>query len=165
MAQGIWTKEARNKPEPNTMPKLNLDDIPPVHRTGYPAPHDQAVEGRWQQRLASKTGLTKLGANRVVLKPGAWSSQRHWHISEDELVVMLSGEAVLVEDEGETVLRAGDIAVWPAGVENGHCLQNRSNADCCFLAVSAGHDSGGGYSDIDMKWGPTGFTRKDGSSF
>ena len=146
------------------MPKLNLADIPPVCRTGYPPPHNQAVAGRWQQRVGGALGLAHLGANRVTLKPGAWSSQRHWHAGEDELVVMLSGEAVLVEDGGETLLVPGDICVWPAGVENGHCLQNRSAADCCFLAVSAGDDAGGSYSDIDMKWGPEGFTRKDGSN-
>ena len=39
------------------------------------------------------------------LKPGAWSSQRHWHDGEDEFLVMLEGEAVLVEDEAATVLR------------------------------------------------------------
>jgi uncharacterized cupin superfamily protein len=32
-----------------------------------------------------------MGAQHVVLKPGAWSSQRHWHDDEDELLVMLSG--------------------------------------------------------------------------
>jgi len=147
------------------MPKLDFDDFPPVCRTGYPPPHNQAVAGRWQQRFGAASGLTQLGANRVTLEPGAWSSQRHWHFTEDELVVMLSGEAVLVEDDGETVLRTGDICVWPAGAENGHCLQNRSDAACCFLAVSAGPDTGGGYSDIDMRWGPEGFTRKDGSKF
>ena len=60
-----------------------------------------------------------------MLEPGAWSSQRHWHEGEDELLVMLEGEAVLVEDDGETVLRAGDIAAWPKGVANGHHLVNR----------------------------------------
>lgn len=147
------------------MPKLDLADFPPVCRTGYPPPHDQAVAGRWQQRLASALGLAHLGANRVALEPGAWSSQRHWHFTEDELVVMLSGEAVLVEDDGETVLRPGDICIWPAGAENGHCLQNRSDTECSFLAVSAGADTGGSYPDIDMCWGPGGFTRKDGSKF
>ena len=145
------------------MPKLDLADFPLVCRTGYPPPYSEAVAGRWQQRFAAKLGLAHLGATRVVLKPGAWSSQRHWHFAEDELVVMLSGEAVLVEDGGETMLAPGDICIWPAGVEYGHCIQNRSTADCCFLAVSAGEDAGGSYSNIDLCWGPDGFKRKDGT--
>ncbi|TIX52074.1 cupin domain-containing protein [Alteraurantiacibacter aquimixticola] len=148
------------------MPKLDLDAIDAVNRTGYPPPHDKAVEGRWQRRFATASGLTRLGANHVVLKPGAWTSQRHWHDHADELVVMLEGEAVLVEDEGETVLGPGDIAVFPGGVPNGHVIQNRSDSDCVLLAVSAGHEEDSGeYSDIDMRFGPEGFTHKDGTPY
>lgn len=148
------------------MPKLDLAAITPVNRTAYPPPHDKAVDGRWQQRFGALAGFAHLGANRVTLDPGAWSSQRHWHHGEDELVVMLAGEAVLVEDDGETVLHPGDICVWAAGVPNGHVIQNRSTVPCTFLAVSAGDASAGGvYSDIDMMWGPQGFTRKDGTPY
>jgi uncharacterized cupin superfamily protein len=149
------------------MPKLDLAAIPQTNRTGYPPPYDQAVAGRWVRRLRPAAGLTDLGAAHVVLKPGAWSSQRHWHAEEDELVVILEGEAVLVEDEGETVLRAGDIAAWPKGVKNGHVLQNRSGADCVMLAVSAGDTAAdyGEYPDIDMKFAPDGYLRKDGTPY
>jgi uncharacterized cupin superfamily protein len=149
------------------MPKIDLDAIPQTNRTGYPDPFDQAVAGRWYRRLARAAGLNEIGASHVVLKPGAWSSQRHWHAGVDELVVMLSGEAVLVEDDGETVLRAGDVAAWPKGATNGHCLQNRSDADCCFVAISAGDSANdrGEYPDIDMMFEPGGFTRKDGTPY
>lgn len=149
------------------MPKLNLDSLPQSNRTGYPAPFDQAVQGRWYRRLAEPAGLTRMGASHVVLKPGAWSSQRHWHAEEDELLVMISGEAVLAEDEGETVLRAGDIAAWPKGVRNGHHLQNRSDRDCVFVAISAGdrHKDHGEYPDIDLLFDAEGYARKDGSRY
>ena len=149
------------------MPKIDLDAIPQVNRTGYPPPYNSDVQGRWYRRLAPVGGLTVMGASHVVLKPGAWSSQRHWHAGVDELLVMLSGEAVLVEDDGETVLRAGDVAAWPRGAENGHCLQNRGDADCSFVAISAGDaaNDAGDYPDIDMRFGPGGFTRKDGTPY
>ena len=149
------------------MPKIDLEAVEQTERTGYPAPHDRAVAGRWQRRLAAPAGLTEMGASHVVLKPGAWSSQRHWHHGVDELLVMLSGEAVLVEDDGETVLHAGDVAAWPKGAPNGHCLQNRSDRDCSFVAISAGdsENDSGEYSDIDMRFGPGGFTHKDGTPY
>ena len=147
------------------MPKLDLDTIPQTNATGYPAPFDVAVAGRRYRRLAPSAGLTEMGVSHVTLAPGAWSSQRHWHATEDEFVVILAGEAVLVEDDAETMLRAGDIATFPKGVANGHCLQNRSEAECSFLAVSAGENNGGSYSDIDMCWGPEGFTHKDGTKY
>jgi uncharacterized cupin superfamily protein len=149
------------------MPKIDLDVIAQTNRTGYPPPFDQDVAGRWYRRLAPASGLTQMGASHVVLKPGAWSSQRHWHAEEDELLVMLSGEAVLVEDDGETVLRAGDIAAWPKGLRNGHHLQNRSQANCSFVAVSAGDSARdyGEYPDIDLKFSGDAYLHKDGTPY
>ncbi|GAA4005928.1 cupin domain-containing protein [Sphingomonas humi] len=146
------------------MPKLDLDAIAEVNRTGYPSPHDQAVQGRWYRRLAPAGGLTEFGASLVRLDPGAWSSQRHWHEGEDELLVMLEGEAILAEDSGDTLLRAGDVAAFPKGVRNGHHLRNDSDRPCRFLVVGGGPQSGGSYSDIDMLFTADGrYTRKDGT--
>ena len=149
------------------MPKIDLAAIPQANRTGYPPPYDEAVQGRWVRRLAGPTGLTEMGASHVVLKPGAWTSQRHWHALEDELLVMLSGEAVLVEDDGETVLHAGDVAAWPKGVRNGHTIQNRSDSDCSLIAISAGDSERdyGEYPDIDLKFAPEGYLHKDGTPY
>src|SRR3546814_18553351 len=94
------------------MPKLDLDTIPQTNTTGYPAPYDAPVQGRWYRRLAPPTGLSDFAASHVVLKPGAWSSQRHWHDGEDAMLVMIAGEAVLVGDDGRWPMRPGDIAGW-----------------------------------------------------
>lgn len=148
------------------MPKLDLEAIPPSNGTGYPPPFDAAVAGRWWRRLAPVGGLTEMGASLVVLKPGAWSSQRHYHHGEDELVIMLSGEAVLVEEGTRTVLRAGDVCAWAKGVENGHHLINESDADCSMVAVSAGTNMGGFYPDIDMMWtADNRYVHKDGRGY
>lgn len=148
------------------MPKLDLAAIPQVNSTGYPPPFDQAVAGRWYRRLSPAAGLTDFGVSHVVLKPGAWSSQRHWHDDEDEFLVMLAGEAVLVEDEGPVTLRAGDVAAFPKGTGNGHHLRNDSAHDCCFVVMSGGGRSAGGYSDIDMSFTADGqYTRKDGTPY
>lgn len=148
------------------MPKLDLNAIEQVNRTGYPPPHNEAVQGRWYRRLAPASGLKDFGASHVVLKPGAWSSQRHWHNGEDEFLVMISGEAVLVEDDGRTTLGPGDCAAFPKGTGNGHHLVNESGQDCVFVVVGGGTNTGGGYSDIDMMFTADGrYTRKDGTPF
>lgn len=148
------------------MPRFDLDVIMPNNLTGYPAPFDAEVAGRWKRRVGPPAGFTQLGACHVTLKPGAWSSQRHWHDGEDEMVVMLSGEAVLVEDGARTVLRTGDVATFAAGVANGHHLVNESDADCCFVAVSAGPRAGGAYADIDMLFtADDRYVHKDGTPY
>ncbi|MFL6733240.1 MAG: cupin domain-containing protein [Sphingomicrobium sp.] len=148
------------------MPKIDLQNLEQTNRTGYPPPFNEPVAGRWQRKVAEAAGLTELGARHVVLEPGAWSSQRHWHEGEDELLVMLTGRAVLVEDDGETELAPGDVAAWPKGVRNGHHLVNRSAEPCSFVCVSAGKELGGAYSDIDMKWTiEGGYVHKDGTPY
>ena len=86
------------------------------------------------------------------MKPGAQSSLRHWHAAEDEFVYMLEGEAVLFENEGETVLKPGDAAGFKAGVANGHCLVNRSTQDAVFLEIGtrAARETAE-YPDIDLR--------------
>ncbi len=148
------------------MPKVDMDSIEPNNITGYPPPFDAEVEGRWKRRLGPVCGLTDFGVSQVTLKPGAWSSQRHWHNGEDEFLVMVDGEAVLVEDDGRTILKAGDCAAWPKGSTNGHHLINESQQDCSFVVVGGGTNTGGGYSDVDLAFTSEGkYAHKDGTLY
>lgn len=152
------------------MPKLDLENIPIRTGTGYPPAHAGEVAGRTSKRLGDAGGLTQFGANLIMLEPGAWASQRHWHENEDEFVMIVSGELMMVEEDGETIMRAGDFATHKAGVPNGHHLVNRSNASASFLVI--GTRDGPErvhYPDIDMIFTDDGksksFTRRDGSKF
>tara|TARA_R110000868_G_scaffold53744_6_gene168645 strand:- start:40645 stop:41115 length:471 start_codon:yes stop_codon:yes gene_type:complete len=148
------------------MAKFAISDVEEASRCGYPAPFNEPCKGRHARRLAEGRGLTQFGVNQVRLEPGAWSSQRHWHTHEDEFVQMISGEAVLITDVGETVMRAGDCAAFPAGVENGHHLVNRSKEDCVFLAIGTRIDADGcDYPDIDMKAVPERYDRPGTGTF
>jgi hypothetical protein len=89
--------------------------IVPVIGTDYPAPFDQRCRTRERRKLGDQANLTQFGVNLLRLIPGAWSSQRHWHTGSDEFVYVISGEVVLVSDDGEEMLRAGDAAGFKAG--------------------------------------------------
>jgi len=119
------------------MPKIDLAATPGRRGSGYPAPFDAPCAGRVRQRLGNAGGLTDFGVNLMRLPPGGWSSQRHWHSHEDEFVYVLEGELTLVEDAGETRLRAGDCAAFPKGSGDGHHLINRSGADAVYLEVGS----------------------------
>jgi uncharacterized cupin superfamily protein len=134
------------------MPKIDIATLKLDTYSGYPEPFRQVTVGRERKRLGNAVGLDQFGVNLTTLKPGAASSQRHWHENEDELVYMLEGEVVLVEDEGETVLRPGDAAGWKSGVANGHCLINRTDRDAVFLEIGTrAKAERAHYSDIDMQ--------------
>jgi uncharacterized cupin superfamily protein len=117
------------------MPKIDIAAVPERKGTGYPAPFDAPCADRVRQRLGDAGGLTDVGVNLMRLPPGNWSSQRHWHSEEDELVYVLEGELVLIEDGGETVLRAGDCAAFPKNSGNGHHMINRSATMAVYLEV------------------------------
>ncbi len=117
------------------MPKIDIAAVPVIAATGYPPPYRSVVDGRSRQRLGDAGGLAQYGVNLTRLKPGAASALRHWHETEDEFVFMVAGEATLVEDSGETLLKAGEAAAFPAGAPNGHHLVNRSGADAVYLEI------------------------------
>ncbi|HSO36179.1 MAG TPA: cupin domain-containing protein [Labilithrix sp.] len=145
------------------MPKLDLGSIPVLTGTGYLEPYRAQVAGRSRLAIAEAGGLTDFGASLCTLAPGAWSSQRHWHSAEDELVVVLSGELTLVTDAGAEPLRPGDCATFAKGVADGHHLQNRSSAPATFLAVGGNlpDEDECHYPDIDQFYSTaTGFVRK-----
>lgn len=148
------------------MPKLNLDAIPQANATGYPSQYAGEVEGHWYRRLSPAAGLMDFGASHVTLKPGAWSAQRHWHENEDELLVVIAGEAVLVDDHGRTPLHPGDVAAFPKNDGNGHCLVNESSEDCIYLVVGKSTNGACHYPDVDMhEFGGGDKRRKDGTAF
>ncbi len=133
------------------MPKVDVSTAPVRCGTGYPHPFNDACAGRTRKRLGDAGGLKAVGVNLMTLPPGKWSSQRHWHSHEDEFVYVLEGELTLVEDNAETVLRAGDCAAFPQGSGNGHHLQNRGSAVAVYLEMGSRHpDDLTTCSDIDM---------------
>ena len=153
------------------MPKIDIDKIPVDTATGYPPQFRKEIEGRSRKRLGNAVGLTQFGVNICTLKPGAQSSQRHWHANEDEFVFVLEGEVVLKEDGGETVLKKGEAAGWKAGSPNGHTIINRTRQDALVLEVGTRDPKGDKvtYPDIDMLFHRDGdkrsYTRKSGESY
>ena len=150
------------------MPRIDLETVEQTSRTTYPMPFAAEMGRRRFRRLGPAGGLADIGVSHVVLEPGGISSQRHWHEGVDEFVVVLDGEAVLVEDEGETVLRAGDCAAFPKDSGNGHHLVNRGKRDCIFIAVDGRAGEGDcHYPDVDLHWDQAAgrYTRKDGTPY
>jgi uncharacterized cupin superfamily protein len=133
------------------MPKLDIEALSIDTRTPYPPPFDRVVYGRERRRLGNAAGLSQFGVNLTTLRPGAASALRHWHASEDELVFVLEGEVVLVEDGGETLLKAGDAAGFKANSGNGHHLVNRTTADVVYLEIgSCSKHERVEYPDVDL---------------
>jgi uncharacterized cupin superfamily protein len=148
------------------MKKIDLSTAPTRTGTAYPPPYDERCKLRSRIRIGLAAGLTQFGVNMLRLPKGQWSSQRHWHHKNDELVMVLEGEVVLVTDAGEEILRAGDFAGFKAGDPDGHHIQNRSESDAILLEIgSRFEDDTAEYPDIDMRAMPDGYVHKDGTPY
>ena len=150
------------------MPKIDIAAVPKRKGTGYPPQFNALSAERIRQRLGDAGGLKDFGVNLMHLPPGNWSAQRHWHTHEDEFVYVLEGEVVLVEDGGETLLRAGDCAAFAKNSGNGHHLINKSSATAVYLEVGSRKKDDVTYcSDVDMM-SPNSdgrFLHKDGTPY
>ena len=117
------------------MPKIDVTKVPVKSGSLYPAEFQSECRGRHRQALGDAVGLTQFGVNITRIEPGQASSLRHCHAEEDEFILMLEGELVLVENDGETVLKPGDAAGFKAGSGIAHRLLNRSARDAVYLEV------------------------------
>ncbi|MGJ8527792.1 cupin domain-containing protein [Maritalea sp.] len=148
------------------MPKIDIPDW--ADHAGAAHPISGQDDGPYSEIVLGKlAGLSQLGLRLERLPPGSSSSHRHWHENEDEFLMMLEGELVLVEDH-ETLLKAGDFAAWQSGSPIAHCLQNRSQQDATYLIVGANSDRDiVHYPDHDVVLhrnnGMRTFTRADGT--
>ena len=151
-------------------PALDPAGVAAVTGSGYPEPFKSRVSARRKQRLGDALGLRNFGVNLTTIPAGASSALRHWHSHEDEFIYMVSGELVLVTNDGEQRLTAGMCAGFPAGKPDGHCLVNRTSRDAVYLEVGERRpEDAVNYPDDDLagKATPHGrrFTRKDGTPY
>ena len=128
------------------------------------------MKGRSSLRLGDAGGLTQFGVNIVTLAPGAKSSLRHWHLAEDEFVMITLGACTMMQDAGQVIMQVGDCAAFPAGVPDGHCFINHTDAEARFLVVGAkARAETATYCDVDLQVHQAGgvnrFTYKDGTDW
>jgi len=152
------------------LPALDPRAVPAVAGSGYPEPFKTRVAARRKQRLGDALGLKHFGVNLTTLPPDAVSALRHWHSQEDEFIYIVSGELVLVTNDGEQPLTAGMCAGFPAGKPDGHCLVNRGRQDAVYLEMGDRRpDDAVTYPDDDIagRATPQGrrFARKDGTPY
>ena len=133
------------------MPRIDIGRVPAQQIASYPKEFAQVISGREKQKIGDAVGLTQFGVNITRIKAGSASALRHWHEREDEFVYMLEGELVLCENDGETVLKAGDAAGFKAGSGVAHCLVNRTERDAIYLEVGTRAESERvHYPDVDF---------------
>jgi uncharacterized cupin superfamily protein len=86
--------------------------------------------------MGRQMGSEKLGVSCWELPPGQAAYPYHWHLAEEELLVVLEGTPRLRTPEGWRELGEGEVVAFPRGEEGGHQLINRTGGVVRFLAFS-----------------------------
>jgi uncharacterized cupin superfamily protein len=92
---------------------------------------------RWRgESVALKAGSERLGASTYELPPGEATFPYHYHLANEELLIVLAGCPHLRSPGGWRQLDEGEVVAFPVGEGGAHQLVNRSDEPVRLLIVS-----------------------------
>jgi uncharacterized cupin superfamily protein len=87
-------------------------------------------------KLAQGAGAERLGASLYELEPGSAPFPLHYHLGNEELLIVISGRPSLRTGDGERELELGEVVAFPVGEQGAHQVVNRSREPARVLIVS-----------------------------
>lgn len=91
-------------------------------------------------RVGRQCGSVRLGASLWELGAGQAAYPYHFHLAEEELLIVVQGRPSLRTPEGVRDLDEGEVVCFPRGQGGGHQILNASSATVRFLSVSTNGD-------------------------
>jgi uncharacterized cupin superfamily protein len=110
--------------------ELETDDFPAGHRFSGTS-------------LTEGFGAVATGMSIYELEPGNALWPYHFEVAEEEWLIVIDGELTLRTPDGESILRAGDVACFPAGAGGAHEVRNHADAPVRFAMPSTEARFGG----------------------
>lgn len=87
------------------------------------------------QQLGQYGGGSHVGVRMEVLEPGCQACPAHYHMLEEEHLLILEGALTLRLADQSYPMTAGDYACFPAGQKAGHALVNETERPCRYLII------------------------------
>jgi uncharacterized cupin superfamily protein len=91
--------------------------------------------GKVRMLSSTRSGGMKIGVAIEELAPGKQSCPLHYHLVEEEHMMILEGTATLHLGDERIPVKAGDFVSFPAARPEGHCLVNEGDAPCRYLVI------------------------------
>ncbi|MEL6480972.1 MAG: cupin domain-containing protein [Pseudomonadota bacterium] len=120
---------------PKPKPVVNMEAVladPAFSDTNSPGAGFEARLGAVGRAL----GTRKLGATLTVVAPGKKAWPRHYHMTNDEMFVILSGTGTFHHGEETYPLAPGDVAYGEAGTGIAFQIENTGTEELRYLALS-----------------------------
>jgi uncharacterized cupin superfamily protein len=91
----------------------------------------------WQRAaLGRQSGAERLGASLFALPPGQAAYPLHYHLGNEEMLMVIAGTPSLRTPGGERELRAGEVVSFRRGEAGAHQIVNRSDEEARVLLLS-----------------------------
>jgi uncharacterized cupin superfamily protein len=107
-----------------------------VHRPVFDEPREYEGFRCLRARIGRQVGTEKVGVSLFELPPGQAAYPYHWHVAEEELIVVLTGSPSLRTPAGWRELEPGEVLGFQVGEQGAHQLVNRTSETIRFLAFS-----------------------------
>jgi uncharacterized cupin superfamily protein len=101
-------------------------------------PREEFAHGKFAssfRQLSTFGGGSHVGVVMEELAPGKQSNMRHYHMLEEEHVLVLEGNLTLLLGADRYEMSAGSYVCFPAGQKAGHALLNNGTAICRYLLI------------------------------
>ncbi len=116
-------------------PIVNIDELTMKHDRKGSRFEDSAG------RIGGVLGMKELGAQYIVVPPGKSGFPFHAHRNNEEMFIILEGEATYRKGEERWPIRAGDIISAVAGdASTAHQIINTGSVDLRYFAISTRND-------------------------
>ena len=107
-----------------------------IHRPVFDEPREYEGFSCLRARLGRQLGSQKIGLSLFELPPGQAAYPYHWHVAEEELIIVVAGRPHLRTPDGWRELESGDAVAFCVGEDGAHQLVNRTEEPVRFLAFS-----------------------------
>ncbi len=78
----------------------------------------------------------RLGATVYEIGPGNFVPY-HFHHASEEMLIVLEGEMTMKTEEGERLVRRGEVVIFPVGPAGAHGFRNDGEGRCRYIVASS----------------------------
>ena len=110
--------------------------MPNIHDPDFDEPREEPGFRSLRARLSRQAGCERLGLSLWELPAGETAYPYHYHLAEEELLLVLDGRPSLRTPDGWRDLQQGEVVAFLRGESGAHQLVNRTDSTVSFLAFS-----------------------------
>ena len=125
------------QPRPaSAAPARSVGGLASINDPVFDEPREHPGFRALRARVSRQAGSERLGLSLWEVPPGEAAYPYHFHLTEEELVLVLSGSPSLRTPDGWRDLQPGEVVAFLRGAPGGHQLVNRTSETVRFLAFS-----------------------------